>query len=99
MKSSVSFDLKCINYRELLMSALAPTDIKSTTKEAGFLELAQLLQTAEQNFVPPSGEVQQNRVQVAINTDTKTATISATLELTSAVSATGQIQFSAVEYC
>lgn len=81
------------------MAALLNTDIKSTTLEGGVLEMAQLLQVAEQAFVPPSGSAQPNKVQLTINTDAKTASISVTLPLDLLVSPTGAITVIAEPYC
>lgn len=81
------------------MAALLNTDIKSTTLEGGVLELVQLLQVAEQNFVPPTGTPQPNKVQLIVNTDARTATISATLPLTLTVGTDGSLKTIATEYC
>lgn len=81
------------------MAALAAGAVKSTTIENGMLEIAQMLQNAEQAFVPPAGTNPPNRVNVTYNTDTKTVQITANLQLESAFTATGEVTFQAAEYC
>ncbi|MEX0271738.1 hypothetical protein AB3R30_21680 [Leptolyngbyaceae cyanobacterium UHCC 1019] len=81
------------------MATLLNTDIQSTTLEAGLLEIVQLLQTAEQAFEPDPGIAKPNRVQLTINTDAKTASISVTLPLNLVVSDTGAIIAAAEPYC
>lgn len=81
------------------MAALAADEIKSTTKENGLLEAAQLLQAAEQAYVPPQGATAPNRVQVAVNTDAKTVTVTATLPITFTSDSTGKMVIAADTYC
>lgn len=81
------------------MAALTNTDIKSTTIEGGFLELAQLLQSAEQEFIPPAGVAKANKVRLTIDTDANTATISATVPLALVVGADGGLRVTAATYC
>lgn len=82
-----------------LMAILTPNSILSTTKEAALLEAAMLLQVAEDQFVPATGEQKQNRVQVSFNADSNTVTVSATLQMVSAISADGSIKLTAQPYC
>lgn len=82
------------------MAALAPNTVKSTTIENGLLEIAQRLQVAEQAFSAPEGQTQPNRVNVTVNSDTRLATITATLPLDIGVDGTtGQLTIEAAEYC
>jgi hypothetical protein len=81
------------------MAALAPGAVKSTTIENAMLEVSQLLQNAEQAFVPPTGTTAPNRVNVTYNTDTKTVQITANLQLETAFTSTGEVTFQAAEYC
>ena len=80
------------------MAAFLNTEVKSTTLENALLEIAQMLQNAEQAYDPPAGTAQPNRVQIAINTDTKLVFISANLSCIPTISATGAISFTADEY-
>lgn len=82
------------------MADFTPANLKSTTVEGAFLEITQLLQSAEQTFTPAPGEPQPNRVALSISTDANTASITATLPLEVGVSATtGALTVTAAEYC
>ncbi|MEO1211082.1 MAG: hypothetical protein AAFX78_16270 [Cyanobacteria bacterium J06638_20] len=80
------------------MAAFVPADITSATTEGALLQIAQKLQEEEQNYTPAEGVARQNRVNVAINTDTGLATISATLPVTTVLGAGGAMTVTAVEY-
>lgn len=79
-----------------MASPLTPgTDIKSTNKAAGLLEMAQLLQVSELG-VPE--ETRPNNVSIAIDLETGTATIAATLPISAALDNTGKIVVTATDY-
>ena len=80
------------------MAAFNPTDVTAATLEGAFLQIAQLLQEAEQNYTVPDGTARANRVQVAINTDTGLATLSGTIPIAVTVGAGGAVSIAAVEY-
>ena len=76
------------------MALLTPaTDIKSSTIEGGLLEIAQLLQAAEQAVTPAV-----NRIQITYNTDTNLVSITASLPIAATVGSTGKIEFVATPY-
>jgi hypothetical protein len=81
------------------MAVLNAGDVKSGTKENGLLEMAMMLQDAEDSFVPAAGEVKQNRVQLSINVDSGLATISAVLPLTTVIGSDGSVRHLAKTYC
>jgi hypothetical protein len=79
-----------------MASPLAPgTDIKSTNKVAGLLEIAQLLQAAE--LAVPE-ETRPNNVSISIDLETGTASVTATLPVSAVVSSTGTIVVAATDY-
>lgn len=80
------------------MAAFEPANVTATTLEGAFLQIAQLLQEAEQNYTVPDGTARANRVQVAINTDTGLATLSGTIPIAVTVGAGGAVSIAAVEY-
>lgn len=80
------------------MALFTPADITATTLEGAMLQLAQLLQAAEQEYTPAEGAARQNRLQLTVNTDTAVATIAVTLPLVVDVGAGGAIAITAQEY-
>ena len=80
------------------MAAFDPANVTATTLESAFLQIAQLLQEAEQIYTVPDGTARANRVQVAINTDTGLATLSGTIPIAVTVGAGGAVSIAAVEY-
>lgn len=79
-----------------MASPLTPgTDIKSTNKVAGLLEIAQLLQVAELG-VPE--EARPNNISISIDLETGTASVTATLPVSAVVSPTGTIVVTATDY-
>lgn len=80
------------------MALFTSTDITADTLEGAMLQLAQLLQSAEQEYTPAEGVARQNRVQLTVNTDTAVATIAVTLPLLVDVGASGAISITAEEY-
>lgn len=80
------------------MAAFDPANVTAATLEGAFLQIAQLLQEAEQNYTVPDGTARANRVQVAINTDTGLATLSGTIPIAVTVGAGGAVSIAAVEY-
>lgn len=75
------------------MAALPVGGLQSLTLEDTILEVAQLLQTAEQAAIPA-----QSRLSLTINTDTNIAAISVNLPIAPAISASGAITIVATEY-
>lgn len=80
------------------MAAFNAADLTATTQEGAMLQLAQLLQQSEQNYVLADGAVRENRVALSINTDSLTASISVTLPLTMTVAPGGAVSYMAAEY-
>lgn len=74
---------------------LAAGEIKSTDKPSALLELAQMVQAAELT-VPE--ETRPNNVTIAIDGETGTATVTATLPVTFTTDSTGKIVVDAVDY-
>lgn len=68
--------------------------LKTNNYPAAFLELAQIVNAAEQAIVenPP------NNVTLAFDLETQTATVTAALPINSTVDATGKIVFAATDY-
>ena len=79
------------------MAVFNPNDLTATTLEGAFVQIAQLLQGAEQTYDLAEGETRQNRVNLSVNTDQSTMSITATLPITAAVSGSG-VTYSATEY-
>lgn len=75
------------------MAALPAGGLKSVTLEDTLLEVAQLLNAAEQAAVPP-----QSRVAVSLSTDSNLVTISASLPIMPTISATGALTIATTEY-
>ncbi|MGG6296301.1 hypothetical protein ACQ4M4_18075 [Leptolyngbya sp. AN02str] len=76
------------------MAALTPgTDITADSVEGGLLQLAQMLQDAEQLLSPA-----QNRIQFVVNTDTNVATITAAIPIAVAVGTSGKLEIVAAPY-
>jgi hypothetical protein len=79
-----------------MASPLVPgTDIKSVNKVAGLLEMAQLLQAAELT-VPE--ETRPNNVSISIDLEAGTASITATVPVSTVISPTGTIVVAATDY-
>ncbi|MEA5516205.1 hypothetical protein [Nodularia sp. UHCC 0506] len=77
-------------------SVLAPsTDIKSTTKPAGLLELAHLLQADE---LAIGVDTRPDNVNITYDAEAGTATVAATLPITFALDASGKPVATAVDY-
>lgn len=72
------------------MSA-APT-LSADNLPGAFLEVTQLLQAAEQALDPV-----ENKVNLTVNTEAKTATVSATIDITHGISG-GDVFIAAVDY-
>lgn len=70
----------------------APT-LSAGTLPGAFLEVAQLVQNAEQALDPVV-----NKVTVTFNTEQKTAQITATLDISSAIGTGGKVEFTANDY-
>lgn len=80
------------------MAAFTPGtggDLKSTTLEAAFVELAQLLQAAEIGNTETDPET---NVTLSYDTEAGTAAISASMPITVAVDATGKAVITATPY-
>lgn len=75
------------------MAALPVGGLKSLTLENTMLEVAQLLQTAEQTATPP-----QTRLTLNINTDANVASISVNLPIAPIISSSGALTITATEY-
>lgn len=80
------------------MAAFTPADVTATTLEGALLQVAQLMQAAEQTYVVPEGTARANRVQVSVNTDTGLASISGTIPVAVKVGAGGVVSIAATEY-
>lgn len=81
------------------MAAITPGaggTFKSDTAENALFEAAMYLQKLE--TTPANNPNNRNVVQVAVNTDAATATITATLPLEYAIDADGKLTLSAVSY-
>lgn len=71
-------------------------DLKSTNAAAAMLEISQRVSAAEKTVTPL--ENQPNNVQVEISLENNTATISASLPISTATEADGDIVIQAVDY-
>lgn len=80
------------------MAAYNAANVTATTLEGALLQTAQLMQQAEQTYTVPDGQTRANRVQVAVNTDSGLATITATIPITATPGAGGAIAVVATEY-
>lgn len=80
------------------MAVLAAGDIKSTTLEAGALEVAQKLQAAEQSMVVAEGATRPDNVSISFSTDSNTVSVSFTLPITTVIDGTGKLEISVVPY-
>lgn len=81
------------------MTAITPGTggtFKSDTAENALFEAAIYLQNLE--TTPANNPTNRNVVQVVVNTDAKTATITATLPLEYAIDAGGNVTLSAASY-
>lgn len=79
-----------------MASLLTPgTDIKSTTKPAGLLELAHLLQ-ADELAVP--AETRPDNISITYDAEAGTASVTATLPITFTLDANGKPVATAVDY-
>lgn len=80
------------------MVAYDPGAVTSPSLEGALLQVAQLLQTAEQFYPGPDGGPKPNRVNVVYNTETNLATITATLPINLNPGIGGAITVAATPY-
>lgn len=80
------------------MAALDKADITATTLEGGLLQVAQMLQYVEQNYTLTEGTPRANRVNIAYNSETNLATVTATLPIMISTNPEGGVSMSATPY-
>ena len=89
--------VEAVNYLGTPYGAFAPGgDTVAITIPGAFLEIAQMVSSAEKDVQP--AEDQPNNVQVSIDMEAGTATVTATLPCDTDASLTGEVIISAVDY-
>lgn len=80
------------------MATFAVANFTGTTIEEHLLQAALAAQKAEQAYPVAEGAARQNRVNVTVNTETNLATITATLPISTELTASGYVGVHATEY-